>query len=154
MNVRRTWNGSPGRLLVAYVLLEWILLGTREAAMGGHVWGMISAAIFRTWFAWLVWHRSRGAWVGLLVLHALPLVIILPIVTALLHIGGASISGPIGPPMTPAEMAVIALVLLRPIAQVVLLLSPAVQTHIGLRQARDSTPRMRFLDDPPPRHTN
>jgi hypothetical protein len=124
VNVGRVWKHSPGPLLAAVVLLDWLLLiYTRtvgaEANDGNPVAGQIFWALVTTGLTWLVWRRRRLAWGVLVILDSWTL--------AQLVLGADIVT------------AYIVTLLVVIAAQVAALLSPAVRMHVSTRMP-DSSP--------------
>ncbi|MEQ4210309.1 hypothetical protein ABN028_28840 [Actinopolymorpha sp. B17G11] len=125
MNVGRVWKGSPGPLLVAYVMLDLLLL-IYTRTVGADVnegnpvaeqvfWALVSAGL-----TWLVWRRSRLAWGIQVVLSAWML--------AVLALGADIVN---------AYLVTLLVVIA---TQMTALLSPAVRKHVRTTRMPDSSP--------------
>lgn len=121
----RKWRATPRQLLGAFVALDILLLiYTRTAGAslnaGQPVSGQLAWTALDGWLVWRIWRHGRVAWAVLLVLSVLPLL--------QMAVGA----------VWPWNLYVLGLLALA-VAQVALLLSPAVRHHLRGRQTQRIT---------------
>jgi hypothetical protein len=115
----RAWRRQPGLLLIAFATLDALTLAaTRPAeqyvshvSIAGQIFWLVIDGLL----AWSVWRGSRAAWATLLVLTAIPL------------LGTLVLAGTFWYWEWPAYGQALAAIAA---AQIVLLMSPAIRSHV------------------------